>query len=327
MPDSKRAGTFEQLTDPAKIPNSTEAVDEDPFSNERINDQIRSEVSRIASAWLASNSDPEEGSFDDRIVETLVGTLDAHAKVLLTTVDRETRLSQYLKHVRQVGAVLIENAMKNSVLKDPYASAELPSAESLRKDTALALIGLGHGAPSTVRRDSRPGSGRVHRGPERCTDPAELATHMERHARWREWRNQLLNRIELLFEARYRHWEGEARDRVRQKSTTTGDKRRGPVGTARWEDVKIEFLSDERVQIWRGNQTETRNYGEMGFMDRRTGKPNQSWAILDTWRRQAGPSRIQHAAEKTGLRWRSTYNESGKRSGSLSISTMIRSLM
>jgi hypothetical protein len=33
----------------------------------------------------------------------------------------------------------------------------------------------------------------------------------------------------------------------------------------KWEDIEILFLSDHRVEITLGTQTETRNYEEMGF--------------------------------------------------------------
>jgi hypothetical protein len=49
---------------------------------------------------------------------------------------------------------------------------------------------------------------------------------------------------------------------------------------AGWLDVKIEFLSDERIQVTVKNVTETRNYAEMGFDDRRTQKPDLAWLLL-----------------------------------------------
>jgi hypothetical protein len=49
----------------------------------------------------------------------------------------------------------------------------------------------------------------------------------------------------------------------------------------KWRSIKIRFLSDERVQIYReGKSAETCNYAEMGFEDRRQGKPNQAWLLL-----------------------------------------------
>jgi hypothetical protein len=49
---------------------------------------------------------------------------------------------------------------------------------------------------------------------------------------------------------------------------------------ARWEDLEICFLSDERVQIKIGGRTETRNFAEMGFADGRNGIPNKAWETL-----------------------------------------------
>src|SRR5579885_3066262 len=48
-----------------------------------------------------------------------------------------------------------------------------------------------------------------------------------------------------------------------------------------WDkDVSIIFLSDERVQVKRGDQFSTMNYAEFGFEDKRNGKPDQAWVLL-----------------------------------------------
>jgi hypothetical protein len=47
-----------------------------------------------------------------------------------------------------------------------------------------------------------------------------------------------------------------------------------------WEDVEISFISDERVNTMCGTETQTCNYAEMGFRDKRSGKPNQAWVLL-----------------------------------------------
>jgi hypothetical protein len=47
-----------------------------------------------------------------------------------------------------------------------------------------------------------------------------------------------------------------------------------------WEEVEIRFLSDERLQIIAGEHTETRNYAEFGFEDRRSKAPNLAWVTL-----------------------------------------------
>lgn len=52
------------------------------------------------------------------------------------------------------------------------------------------------------------------------------------------------------------------------------------ASTATWENIEISFLSDERIQIRNGTMFETRNYGEFGFEDHRSGKPNQAWLTL-----------------------------------------------
>jgi hypothetical protein len=48
----------------------------------------------------------------------------------------------------------------------------------------------------------------------------------------------------------------------------------------KWEDIEISFLSDERVQITMGTQTETRNYEEMGFASKQNGTPVLAWSTL-----------------------------------------------
>ncbi len=48
-----------------------------------------------------------------------------------------------------------------------------------------------------------------------------------------------------------------------------------------WDkDVSIIFLSEERVQVKRGDVFATMNYAEFGFEDKRNGKPDQAWVLL-----------------------------------------------
>jgi hypothetical protein len=49
---------------------------------------------------------------------------------------------------------------------------------------------------------------------------------------------------------------------------------------ATWDTIEISFLSDERVQIRNGANSETLNYAEFGFEDGRSGKPNRAWEAL-----------------------------------------------
>jgi hypothetical protein len=69
---------------------------------------------------------------------------------------------------------------------------------------------------------------------------------------------------------------------------------------ADWNAIEISFLSDERVQIRNGAKTETCNYGELGFADGRTGKPNQAWLTLRALAQTRG---IIRDAATTGRAW------------------------
>ncbi len=54
-----------------------------------------------------------------------------------------------------------------------------------------------------------------------------------------------------------------------------------PAPPLTWDkDVAIIFLSDERVQVKRGDEYSTMNYAEFGFEDKRNGKPDQAWVLL-----------------------------------------------
>lgn len=56
-----------------------------------------------------------------------------------------------------------------------------------------------------------------------------------------------------------------------------------------WQEIEIAFLSDERVEIRSGsNDRTTYNYGELGFEDRRNGKPTGAWSILRELAKRGG---------------------------------------
>jgi hypothetical protein len=73
---------------------------------------------------------------------------------------------------------------------------------------------------------------------------------------------------------------------------------------AGWQGVEISFLSEERVQIRCGTNTETRNYGELGFADLRgkrgRPKPNLAWVTLRAMAQQNGMIRD---GAKAGATW------------------------
>ena len=68
---------------------------------------------------------------------------------------------------------------------------------------------------------------------------------------------------------------------------------------AAWEAIEILFLSDERVQIRNGAYSETRNYAEFGFADRRNESPNQAWKML----RVLAAEGVIRNSKEAGLTW------------------------
>lgn len=60
-----------------------------------------------------------------------------------------------------------------------------------------------------------------------------------------------------------------------------------PPGST-WRDLSLRFLSDHRVEIHIGDQVETRNYSELGFEDKRSGKSATAWLLLRILAQQDG---------------------------------------
>ena len=93
------------------------------------------------------------------------------------------------------------------------------------------------------------------------------------------------------------------RTAIEQPTPPNNDKREN-TKAASWDTIEISFLSDERVLIWNGTNTEARNYGELGFADRRAKrgkpKPNQAWVTLRAMAEQNG---IIGDGAKTGRDW------------------------
>jgi hypothetical protein len=101
--------------------------------------------------------------------------------------------------------------------------------------------------------------------------------------------------MKLLTEARKRAAElgFDKPEATAARSTTPpndGDKQ--DLGASSWDTIEISFLSDERVQIRNGSSTKTYNYGELGFVDRRNGKPNQAWVTLRALAEERGTIRV-----------------------------------
>ena len=71
---------------------------------------------------------------------------------------------------------------------------------------------------------------------------------------------------------------------------------------ATWDVVEISFLSDERVQVRNGANSETHNYAELGFADDRNGKPNSAWLTLRDLQKGAGSLGRRQKPRRRGLK-------------------------
>ena len=71
---------------------------------------------------------------------------------------------------------------------------------------------------------------------------------------------------------------------------------------ATWQDVTIEFTSDERIQVKAATWSLTENYEGMGFENRTSGKPNLAWGTLRTLAENNGsidvPLKLRKTLEK-----------------------------
>jgi len=275
-------------------------VSNDTFSNPAIDKRILADVARIQSAWLHWIAEASEGDFDSKIIETLVETLDAHARAYLGALDRENLLPEYNACLRRVGVALLQNAQQHSLLQDPY------SEERLRKMAESSSEYILRKRSSTSEQQE----GEIRNAVER------LRLEFRKQSRQAlEWRIQIRMRIETHFEARYRHWAAEAMEEVQriadQPQHTTVVKRAVRLEhlARKWEDIEISLISDERVEIRIGNKIETRNYAEMGFQDRRTGKQNLLWTILQALARLEGTIPID---ARSGQEWLAVEKRIGR---------------
>lgn len=50
--------------------------------------------------------------------------------------------------------------------------------------------------------------------------------------------------------------------------------------SAKWEEVAIHFISDDKITVSHKGQTRTFDASELGMMDRRTKRPDTQWALL-----------------------------------------------
>ena len=271
-----------------------------PFGDSSIDKRIKAKVLRLQSASLEWTENPAGTCLDEHILASLVGALNAHAEGYLSKVVHEDLIPAYANYLRGVGSALIRNAEQRSHLSDPYTD------DRLRK----------------MAENSGTFMNRVRLLPPEKRE-AEIRDEVERlrskvmpeALRWNGWKNQLFVRIDTQFEARYRWWEAEAIQRLQPipekachtrlavveplqpQPTPVMEGPPTPKAPA-WEDIEISFLSEERVQIRIGSQTETRNYGEMGFASKKNGAKVAAWETFQQLAAAGGSYRIAADSQK-----------------------------
>jgi hypothetical protein len=82
---------------------------------------------------------------------------------------------------------------------------------------------------------------------------------------------------------------GPSAHEVSKPASTDSASRKEENNQLSWQEIEITFLSDERIEIQSGsNGRTTYNYGELGFEDRRNGKPSLAWEVLRELARRDG---------------------------------------
>ena len=107
----------------------------------------------------------------------------------------------------------------------------------------------------------------------------EIQRALERSPEWQEFQGILLEVAEV--QASRQEEESQREANAAEPAPTVNQE-------IDWENIKILFLSDERVQVGDDTQPQTYNYGEMGFTDKRSGRPNQAWGMLRALARAGG---------------------------------------
>jgi hypothetical protein len=237
----------------------------------------------------------------------------------LGSINQSTRFSNaekvlrkgYLQHQRQ------KTYLQLAILQQKSA------IEQLERDLELARINYAQtrtaeGIRARLNRDKRRQRGMAFNGGTNKRSSAfERLTPEERVIKTAK---DTLSRAEYdLLVAQHGLWEKETHLRELEATDSKwkmligprkDDALRAPVPQSSaqtsalqiitWDNIKIIFLSDERVQIHNGKASETRNFAEFGFVDRRSGKPNQAWITLRALAEEGGTIRD---SAKTGQAW------------------------
>jgi hypothetical protein len=125
----------------------------------------------------------------------------------------------------------------------------------------------------------------------------EIQRSFEQSPEWQEFQDILLEVADAQASWPERSLPGETVLDDCELKVRTSEQSRVRSEEIDWENITISFLSDERVQVEVGGQVQTRNYAEIGFADKRSGKPNQAWGLLRTLAQAKGV--IPNSARKS----------------------------
>jgi hypothetical protein len=183
------------------IPGIAEgAVSGELFSDPEINSQIRVEILRLQVSSLEWSANATNASLDEEILYVLVESLDVHAIAYLCKVNSDELIPSYVSYLRGAGAALIHNAENRGPLQEPYREDALRQMS----ESSAELIARKHSL------DPDEHEAEIWRS--LMSIRAKTMTGAES---WQAWKFRLLRRIETKFEARYRHWETNAIERVK----------------------------------------------------------------------------------------------------------------
>lgn len=169
------------------------------FSDPEINSQIKVEILRLQVSSLEWSANATNAGLYCEILYVLVESLDVHANAYLGKVNSDELIPSYVGYLRGVGTALIHNAENRGPLQEPYREDALPTISEPSGD----LI-----AP---KRSLYPDEREAEIWRSLMSIRAKSMTGAES---WQAWKVHLLRRIETKFEARYRHWEANAIERV-----------------------------------------------------------------------------------------------------------------
>jgi hypothetical protein len=213
-------------------------MDNTPFSDPDINSQIKVKVLRLQAASLEWWDNPGGANHQDHVVETSVKCLDAHAQAYLCKVDRQQLIDEYRDYVHGVAGALIRNVEHELDLRDPASDHRL---RKMAVNSGPFISRISSMTPEAAELEIRNEIERL-----RFEVRAEAGE-------WADWKNELLLRLEIRFEARFQYWVAEAIERVRSHPEATGSQAvRGDVETSNnpkgeepWNDARVQTEAED----------------------------------------------------------------------------------